>query len=425
MPVIEEDARYMIVSSDGHAGASIDGYKEFLEARYRDEFDQWKESFLDPWIDIDPGLGKKKVGIASGILETNWDSGARQTDLDAEGIAGEVLFPNTAPPFFPSGVITAPEPQSAREYELRWAGIRAHNRWLKEFCAEVPGRRAGVAQIFLNDLDTAIREMEWVAESGLTGGVLMPHVDAASPLPPLHSEAYEPLWSAAESLGIPIGHHGALSIPFKDDDGSNRTRLIASVDFPFYSMRIVWQLILSGVFERHPNLKFAFTELPLGWIPGRLALLDGFWREARVYGSRMHSLHGEELLKLELPPSEYFKRNIFIGASFMLPSEIGIRHDVGVDRIMWGADYPHAEGTTPYTTEALRATFAGVPEGDCRQMLGETAARLYNMDIDALRRVADKIGPTVAEVGQPLLDFPTIPDQTQCRVFEKNAAARY
>lgn len=425
MPILDTGSeRYAIVSADGHAGASVTAYKPYLESQYHDEFDRWAATYFDPWIEVDPGLGGRKVGVSSGILTSNWDSVERQKDLEAEGIAGEVIFPNTAPPFFPSGVITAPEPRSAREYELRWAGLRAHNRWLADFCGLLPGRRAGVAQIFLNDVETAIREMEWVASSGLTGGILMPHIDPASDLPPLHSDAYESLWAAAVDLDIPVGHHGALGISFKDNDGSNRSRLIASVDFPFYSIRVIWQLILSGVFARHPGLKFALTELPLGWVPGKMAMLDGFWEESRKYGSRMYSLHGEELLKLEQPPSAYFHSNIYLGASFMLPSEVGLIDAVGAGRILWGADYPHAEGTAPYTTQALQATFADVPEATCRQIFGETAASLYKLDEVALREIASRIGPKVADVHRPLQEWPNVPDDTSCRVFDRGAAER-
>ena len=67
----------------------------------------------------------------------------------------------------------------AEEYELRWAGLRAHNRWLADFCAEAPGRRAGVCQILLgNEWTTRSREVRWAREAGLFGGVLLPGTPA-------------------------------------------------------------------------------------------------------------------------------------------------------------------------------------------------------------------------------------------------------
>jgi hypothetical protein len=112
---------------------------------------------------------------------------------------------------------------------------------------------------------------------------------------------------------------------------------------------------------------------------------------------------------LSLTPIEYFQRNCSIGAS-MLP-----RHDVryigalGVDRILWGTDAPHPEGSAPYTTAALRATLWDFPERDLRAMLGQTAARLYGFDLDALAPIAAAIGPRVGDVAQPLDERPQWP----------------
>ena len=89
--------------------------------------------------------------------------------MNREGIAAEVVFPNTVPPFYPSGIITALAPQTEEEYRYRWEGIKAHNRWLVDFCTQLPGRRAGLAQVFLDDLDDAIAEMRWASEAGLSG----------------------------------------------------------------------------------------------------------------------------------------------------------------------------------------------------------------------------------------------------------------
>ena len=85
-------------------------------------------------------------------------------------MVGEVIFPNTVPPLFPSFVLFAPPP-SAADYERRRAGIQAHNRWLEDFCSRAPKRRAGIGQIFLNDVDEAIEDVKWTKEHGLRGGL--------------------------------------------------------------------------------------------------------------------------------------------------------------------------------------------------------------------------------------------------------------
>ena len=79
-----------------------------------------------------------------------------------------MIFPNTVPPFFPSFVLFA-RPPKPDEYEHRRAGIQAHNRWLEDFCGRYPERRAGIGQIFLNDIDDAIEDVIWIKEHGLRG----------------------------------------------------------------------------------------------------------------------------------------------------------------------------------------------------------------------------------------------------------------
>lgn len=79
---------------------------------------------------------------------------------------------------------------------------------------------------------------------------------------------------------------------------------------------------------------------------------------------------------LSLKPSEFWARQCYIGASFMRPVECAERHDIGVDRIMCGNDYPHLEGTGPFTREALRYTFSRVSSAEVAAMLGENAAEV-------------------------------------------------
>ena len=79
--------------------------------------------------------------------------------MEAEGIAGEIIFPNTVPPFFRTSVLICGNP-SVKDYPLWLEGIRAHNRWLVDFCAEAPERRAGIGLVYLNDIDEAIEDVQ-------------------------------------------------------------------------------------------------------------------------------------------------------------------------------------------------------------------------------------------------------------------------
>ena len=105
-------------------------------------------------------------------------------------------------------------------------------------------------------------------------------------------------------------------------------------------------------------------------------------------------------------PTEYFAQNVWLGASFLRPFEAAARDEIGVEKIMWGADYPHVEGTTPYTREALRFTFADIDPDDVRKMLSENAAAFYGFDLDYLDDIAARVGPSVAEISVPLDAIP-------------------
>ncbi len=196
--------RYTVISSDGHAGAPPHEYREYLPARWHDEFDAWAQSFHNPFSDL-----------AGSNAYRNWDSAQRLAELEADGIVAEVLFPNTIPPFWPSGALVSPAP-TAVDYERRFVGLQAHNRWLADFCAQTPGRRAGIAQIFLNDPDDALAEVRFAAESGLFGGILLPGVAPNHEIPPLWSDTYEPLWALCEELDIVVNHHSGGGLPVFD-----------------------------------------------------------------------------------------------------------------------------------------------------------------------------------------------------------------
>ena len=126
------DERYVVVSSDCHGGGNVLDYRPYLESSWLDEFDAWAAEYEVPYDDLKGDNG-----------ERNWDSVRRTHDLEMDGIVAEVIFPNTVPPFFPKvSLTTQPPALTAADMERRWAGLRAHNRWLTDFCLATPGQRA-------------------------------------------------------------------------------------------------------------------------------------------------------------------------------------------------------------------------------------------------------------------------------------------
>jgi predicted TIM-barrel fold metal-dependent hydrolase len=399
---VAPSAQYTIISSDTHAGGSHAQYREFLEKRYLDDFDAWRAQYKNPFKDLGDDRRFR-----------NWDNDMRNGQQDADGVVGEVIFPNTVPPFFPGFVLFAPPP-APDDYEHRLAGIRAHNRWLVDFCGQFPDRRAGIGQIFVNDIDTAIEDVRWIKEHGLRGGVLLPPVPPdATWLKPLNHPEYDRLWKICEDLDVPVNSHGGVGGPEYLRHPSSA--LIQIAELAHYSRRPLIFMLLSGVFERFPRLKFVMTEQGCSWIPPFLAQLDHQLAAVRNAGAI-----GELRFKSEhiLPKSatEYFEQNVWLGVSFPGPADArAAKETVGIDKFMWGSDYPHDEGTYPYTREHLRQVFCDWPEDDMRKILGENCARLYDFDLDALAPLAETFGPTVDELRQPLTQLPDKPNEALLR----------
>ena len=386
----------VVVSSDCHAGLPPEQYRDYVSPQYRDTFDvalpiqlaeveKMARKFLVADINAEWRQGRERP------LSGAWDHDERLRVLDGDGIAGEIIFPDgitemNMPPFG-AGLSL---PTDARIVpELQWEGARAHNRWLAEFCAMAPDRRAGVALAPICwDVDEAVREIHWVREHGLRG-ILIPSMWGRQDA--YHHPKYEPVWSACEDLGVVVHLHSGAA-PMEDYGDHLGMMGIYITEVVWWAVRPLTFLIWGGVFERHPKLRLAITESTTVWVPEALALMDQRYSETH-YSAKL----GDYRSHLKMKPSDYFHRNVVLGASCMPRREAEMRHQIGVPNIMWGSDYPHPEGTWPHTREQMRDTFRGLPEAELRAMLGGNAVRVYGFDADALARVAARIGPRLED----------------------------
>lgn len=398
------DDRYMIVSSDTHAGADLLEYREYLDRAWHEEFDSWAASYSSPYDDL-----------VHATADRNWDSDLRLSMLEEDGVSAEVIFPNTIPPFFNTIQGFATLPWTKEDFDRRHAGAVAHNRWLADFCSRAPGQRLGVAQIFPHDVDLAIEDARWAKETGQFGGVLVPAIPPNHAVEPWFHPRYEPFWAALAELELPVHQHGGTGGPDVGMDAPAAPAIMV-VEMKSWVARTLTHLILAGVFERHPTLKAVWTEQGASFVLPQLAMLDGM--VGGIQGKRNNRtmpMFGSDVIStLSLTPSEYFARNCFLGASFLHRKEVADRYKVGIDKIMWGTDFPHEEGSTPYSREALRATFFDVPVDECRKMFGLNAADVYGFDLDVLEPIAARVGPTIAEIHVPL---DAVPRDSNCGAF--------
>jgi len=395
---------YLLITADTHAGGSHAQYRECLDPKWREPFDAWRGGYKNP---SQEHYGSKKM--------RNWDLGIRTADQNSQGVVGEVVFPNTVPPFYSKSIVTA-HPPRPEEYERCLAGIRAHNRWLKDFCAEDPARRAGIGVILPNDLDEAVKDIEFIAKAGLRGGVLLPLIPPdATWLKPLYDPAWDRVYAAIQDHGLVMNQHTGQGLPEYGQGAVAESIWIQ--DVTFYGQSGWRHLLMAGVFEKFPRLKHILTESGCSWVPAALKSVDRAYYAIKAGATGEMNYAGMES-PLKEPPSEYAKRHCYYGASFPSMADLAGIEQIGEDHVLWGNDYPHYEGTFPYNLESLRLTFGGMPDARRRKVLGLNAAALYDFDLEKLMPLAAKYGPTPVEVETPL-PLSDIPRDATCYLFRE------
>ncbi len=412
---------HIVISADTHCGGDLRQYRPYLESKYHSDFDEWADEIERTQAAAAEAQARKgrkstrSVGVDGDPIadgDRNWSIERRLREQSADGVVAEVMFPNTQPPFAPPAATALEAPPYTDDFERRWAGLRAHNRWMHDLTSQAPERCAGIAQIFLGDVEGSVAEIEWAAENGFRGGILLPGAPPDSPFEPLYSKTYEPIWAAVEASGLPLNHHAGGATPFF---GNHFPASLAMylIEVKWWSQRALWHLMFSGVFERHPGIRFVNTETGTAWLPGVLEELDSFYYRMKysAYGSES-IFGGMAVAQMSLKPSEYWQRQCYIGASFLRPSEAHLPAEIGLDKIMWGSDYPHTEGSHPFTKDHLKLTFGGMPVDDATTLLTANAAKLYNFDLDALAPLAEQYCLTKAEVAAGI-DYGDIPEEAK------------
>lgn len=378
------DQRLLVISADCHAGPErVADYEPYVPTRHRDAFREYVAA-------IDAYDAEHGIAVARGGAFTNgdgrglWDIATRSAHLDADGIAAEVMFPQGSVPFAPYPAVGGASRMAwAASADQRNAGPVIYNNWLADFCSADPDVHHGIAVLPIDDVDAAVDEVARARELGLRGGISLPPVRDDRHY---NDPAYDRLWAACQDHEMVINVHGGAGMTYP---GGAESFALILCETDFFTRRSLWFLLFSGVFERFPRLHLAMTEQRAHWVPSVVAELDSIYRSPR-----------NTVLRTQLPrlPSEYFATNCYVGASFMSRHECEQRDAIGVDRIMWGSDYPHTEGVWPWVREGLRSTFQGIDVEDVVRMVGANAVDCYGFDAAQLRVRADAIGPTVGDV---------------------------
>ncbi len=326
------------------------------------------EDVLSPYGVYGPGLtgGKRgrilaQEGFASGQTRPS-DPALRRADQARDGVDAEIIYGIIG---ISRGLLGG---KGIGDPELLAAVYTAYNQYIAGFNRSMPGRFFGLGCLPNHDAQAAAAEIRHCAALGLRGAVFVPWRAAL----PVWHEMWEPLWSAAEAADLVLSFHvfeGGAATVGREVQGVRHPAAAGAwtVVAPLQMDEILCSVILGGVCERHPRLRLVLGESGIGWLPYILERLDDTYEERLA-----------DDLGLPLPPSAYFQRQIaatfqkdFHGARAMAT--------IAPDNVMWGSDYPHRDGTWPFSQKAIEEQFRGLDEGITRKMLWENVRRIYRI----------------------------------------------
>jgi predicted TIM-barrel fold metal-dependent hydrolase len=366
----DAEDKFFMVSADGH----VQEPRTFLSDRIPEEYHhrlpgivldkdgqqhQKTEGFRPAKLNwVEPFTGHEKLRNESGRTPDD-----RISDLALDGCDAEILFPN-------KGLTIWATPDAHFSHLM----CQAYNDWAWEEFAEYNDRLMPMACVAPAVLDDTLAEIERCAKRGFKGLALPckpvfgpPNVDD----PNYNLREFEPLWDCIEDVDLPITFHVSTG----RDPRTSRSQGGAVINYTIHSlsptMEPLVNICASGVAERHPKLRFGAIEAGIGWVPWMLEAMDEAYLKHHMWVRP----------KLELLPSEYFKRQGF--SSFQEDKsglDLAREHNL-VDNFLWANDFPHHEGSWPYSAQAIERTMGHLDDGERAKILGLNSARIFKIAV--------------------------------------------
>jgi predicted TIM-barrel fold metal-dependent hydrolase len=364
----------MIIDADGHCFETEEVFEKYMEPalkNYRPRllhddqgYNFWvvdgqtpfkrptRKGAGAPGTAAPPGPAVQAARRASAGSQTLTNIKERLDDLDKEMIDLQFLYPSFLLHVNAWG-----------DGILAMGVCRAYNSWLAEVCRQAPDRLKGVGVVALQNPEGAASELARIKDLGMLAVMINGTVGAKR----LDHPDHEPFFVAADRLELPIAVHFSLQFPVVDQLFEHHfpNRVLAGI-FPI--MAGFTSVLCSGMLDRYKNLKFAFLEGGISWVPAHVERMDEHFENPR-YGAR-------DLISR--PPSDYLKsKRIFFGCEgneLFLPRVIDI---VGEDLFLFSSDYPHAdrtEGTARYLVER-----EDLSPAVRRKLLEDNARRFYGL----------------------------------------------
>jgi predicted TIM-barrel fold metal-dependent hydrolase len=378
---------YTIISADAHLEIPPEMWVHRVPALYRDyaprrvKLANGGDGFLVEGMPIYYGgmnlfAGKDPKDFSP--IGLTWDSPGtgpadqRLREQDLDGVDAEVLFPGVGARNLLRGI---------RNRNAYLAILRAYNDYLvEEYCAVDPDRLIGLGVIPETSLEDALAELEHCKQQGFKGINL-----SAFPSGRLYPTPDDDrFWAAALEMDMPVTIHvrfdkpsrgePVFKFPKEPEPGEQPHEYVERLyRYGIRGAMNCMQLVMAGVYDRFPRLGIYWAESQLGWIPLYLEQADNQYLRHYHWAERL--LGAKPLRRL---PSEYIKEHNWWG---FFNDKVGIRlrHDVRVDRIMWGGDFPHVESDWPHSRELLAEHFANVPEDERRKIVRDNAVDFFHL----------------------------------------------
>jgi predicted TIM-barrel fold metal-dependent hydrolase len=374
-----------IYSADDHIIEPPNTWVERVPAKYRDDCPRIVEiGGRQAWLyegehthimmgSCRPLPGVPETGLPHAKGTANFDEirpgcfdpAKRLKDMDLDGVWGQLCFPNYARfaghRFF----------GTVRDVDLALACLRAYNDFLlEEWCAAAPDRLFGAAILPLHDIDAAVREFERVAEKG-AAAIAFSENPTVLGLPSIHTQHWQPLWSAMVAAGIPVCTHIGSSSRLLSTSGDAPPTVQVTL-LGLNSMMAATDWFFSGVLEANPKLEVMLSEGGAGWLPYMLERADKVFHDKRLQGSApaMSARSGGSS-----PPSQLFREHMYVclvDEHFAIDSLASIP----VDNLLFEGDYPHGDGLWPNSRAYLDKVLAEVPDEDAEKIAGSNLRRL-------------------------------------------------
>lgn len=300
-----------------------------------------------------------------------YDPKVRLQVLDECGIDAQVIFPSTIG-------LGGQDLGAVEDQALCRLVIEIYNDRMAEIQADSNDRLLPMPLMPAWDVDTCVAEARRVAALGARG-VNMTSDPQDLRAPDLANRAWDPFWETCTELELPVHFHIGASItamsffsnyPWASQPMNTQLAIGGTLLF-VGNARVVTNTILSGMFDRHPDLKMVSVESGVGWIPFILETLD----------YEMSENAPDELALLKKMPSEYFRSNLYATFWFennrnKLPELIDA---VGEDNILFETDFPHPTCLYPHPLQTVEAKMATLAPAVRKKIYGENARQLYRL----------------------------------------------